>query len=154
MASQCTKFAPCHCHATGGTLNTMNDLKHCLTEYILWVSHRWTHRESAGSLYKLLISFRNDATDIFGTLKDFSDALPWDNVDNCVTMIRLLIKNDDAKTTKEICAIIGLCTQAAILTEEGIFSDKCINILLVLRKMLYENDYVTILNHIHSSRRS
>ncbi|UZT63647.1 Bcl-2-like protein, partial [Monkeypox virus] len=28
--------------------NTVTDVRHCLTEYILWVSHRWTHRESAG----------------------------------------------------------------------------------------------------------
>ncbi|AOP31892.1 hypothetical protein BI079_gp202 [Volepox virus] len=152
MASHCNKFSPCHCHGRIDKLITISDVKHCLCEYIMWLSHRWTHRESAGSLYKLLISFRHDATDIFGTVKDLSDALPWDNVDDCVTMIRLLIKNDDAKTTKEICAIIGLCTQAAILTEEGIFSDRCFNILLVLRKMLYENDYVTILNHIHSVR--
>ncbi|WCC71596.1 Bcl-2-like protein, partial [Monkeypox virus] len=45
------QFSPCHCHATKDSLNTVTDVRHCLTEYILWVSHRWTHRESAGPLY-------------------------------------------------------------------------------------------------------
>ncbi|WHT64432.1 Bcl-2-like protein, partial [Monkeypox virus] len=48
MASPCAQFSPCHCHATKDSLNTVTDVRHCLTEYILWVSHRWTHRESAG----------------------------------------------------------------------------------------------------------
>ncbi|AKJ93639.1 hypothetical protein RCNV-85A-196 [Raccoonpox virus] len=149
MASQCTKFAPCHCHATGGTLNTMNDVKHCLTEYILWVSHRWTHRESAGSLYKLFISFRTDASDIFGDLKRFSEALPWDDINKCVDIIKCFIRNDSTKTTKELRAIIGLCTQSAIIYG-GVFNDKCIDILLIMRKILHENDYLTILDHIRT----
>ncbi|UXY94013.1 Bcl-2-like protein, partial [Monkeypox virus] len=90
------------------SLNTVTDVRHCLTEYILWVSHRWTHRESAGPLYRLLISFRIDAMELFGSeLKEFSNSLPWDNIDNCVEIIKCFIRNDSMKTAKELCAIIG-----------------------------------------------
>ncbi|UYX66601.1 Bcl-2-like protein [Monkeypox virus] len=152
MASPCAQFSPCHCHATKDSLNTVTDVRHCLTEYILWVSHRWTHKESAGPLYRLLISFRIDAMELFGSeLKEFSNSLPWDNIDNCVEIIKCFIRNDSMKTAKELCAIIGLCTQSAIVTGR-VFNDKYIDILLMLRKILNENDYLTLLDHILTAK--
>ncbi|ALF04986.1 putative Bcl-2 protein [Vaccinia virus] len=142
-------FRPCHCHATKDSLNTVADVRHCLTEYILWVSHRWTHRESAGSLYRLLISFRTDATELFGS--ELKDSLPWDNIDNCVEIIKCFIRNDSMKTAEELRAIIGLCTQSAIVSGR-VFNDKYIDILLMLRKILNENDYLTLLDHIRTAK--
>ncbi|AXN75231.1 hypothetical protein AKMV-Vani-215 [Akhmeta virus] len=152
MASPHDQFTPCHCHATKDSLNTVAGVRHCLTEYIMWVSHRWTHRESAGSLYRLLISYRTDATELFGSeLKEFSDSLPWDNIDNCVEIIKCFIRNDSMKTAKELRAIIGLCTQSAIVSGR-VFNDKYIDILLMLRKILNEHDYLTLLDHIRAAK--
>ncbi|AKU40364.1 hypothetical protein FGHELIBC_00006 [Camelpox virus] len=55
------------------------------------------------------------------------------------------------KTAKELRAIIGLCTQSAIVSGR-VFNDKYIDILLMLRKILNENDYLTLLDHIHTAK--
>nr|CAB5513950.1 CPXV009 protein; CPXV222 protein [Cowpox virus]CAB5514211.1 CPXV009 protein; CPXV222 protein [Cowpox virus] len=150
MASQCGMLSPCHCHGTRESMLSVNEVKHCLTEYIMWLAHKWLHRESAGPLYRLLISFRNDASDVFGDLKEIESSLPWDNVESCTNIIKCIIKNDAMKTTKEVCAIIGLCTQAVIFREEGLAGDRWLNVMIIMRKILHENDYVTLWNHIRT----
>ncbi|AUL80382.1 hypothetical protein [Vaccinia virus] len=149
MAFPCAQIRPCHCHASKVSLKTVADVRRCLTEYILWVSHRWTHSESAGSLYRLPISFRTDATELFGS--ELKDSLPWVTLDNCVEIIKCFIRSDSMETAEELRAIIGLCTQSAIVSGR-VLNDNYIDILLMLRKILNENDYPTLLDHIRTAK--
>ncbi|AST09593.1 hypothetical protein NY_014-192 [NY_014 poxvirus] len=144
MAQSCTMFSPCHCH--GEKLYSEKDVKHCLMEFILWVSHRHNNRVSACSLYRTIISFRyRYAPDVFHDLKNMTKLIPWDDVEKSVKIIESFMKNS-VKTTEEVAAIIGLCTHAAINYSDDDFKDTGFDILVVLCKILKLNDYISIMN--------
>ncbi|AST09199.1 hypothetical protein Murmansk-203 [Murmansk poxvirus] len=151
MAQSCKMFSPCHCH--GEKLYSENDVRHCLTEFILWVSHRHNNRVSAGSLYLTLISFRyRYAPDVFGDLSNVAKSIPWNDVEKSVKIIESFMKNS-VKTTEEVAAIIGLCTHAAINYSNDDFKDTGFDILVVLRKILKLNDYISIMNLVRKLHR-
>ncbi|AOP31670.1 hypothetical protein SKPV-WA-191 [Skunkpox virus] len=140
-------FSPQHCGYD--RLTDINDTKQCLVEYIYWSSYAYRNRQCAGQLYLTLLSFRDDAESVFVDVRDVVKNMPWENVADCVEIVRCYVP-DSTKTMREISAIIGLCAYAATYWGgEDYPTSNSLNALFVMLEMLTYTDYAAIFQRMN-----
>ncbi|AFB76968.1 NFkB inhibitor [Cotia virus SPAn232] len=141
-------FSPPHCQCN--KLTDVDEIKQCLIDYLYWSSYAFRNRECAGQVYVKLISFRDDSTSVFGDFKNMVRNMPFDNVEDCVEIIRCYIP-DNVKTTREVSAIVGLCAYAATYWGGETFpTSESINALFVMVSLLDDSDYIKLFNSINN----
>ncbi|AST09580.1 hypothetical protein NY_014-179 [NY_014 poxvirus] len=135
----------------GDRLIDVNDTKQCLVEYMYWSSYPFRSREAAGTMYSKFLSFRQDAESVFGSVRNVVMNMPWDNVEDCVAIVRCYVK-DNMKTAREAAAIVGLCAYAATYwIDDDRPSERSLNALFVMLELFNYADYMTIYQRIQEN---
>ncbi|AEN03755.1 hypothetical protein YKV166 [Yokapox virus] len=139
-------FSPYHC--CKDKLIDVNDTKSSLVEYMYWSSYPFRNRGKAGTMYNKFLSFKQDAESVFKDVRDVVKNMPWDNVENCVAIVRCYVK-DTVKSEREAAAIVGLCAYAATYwIEDDRPSEKSLNALFVMLELFTYPDYCLIFRRI------